>query len=196
MRKLTHTQERLIEKSLKIISEHGIEKLTMKNLANELNFTDAAIYKHFSGKDKILENIIYYFENIINQELAVIFKYPNNSIEFLKNLYIKRCDLMTSHHELVTMLVSYDLFKSRPKLDELMSAVHASYHQTIMEVINEGQSKGVITKKLNPDSIYTILEGAYFVLISSWKKTDMRFDLVDKAMDLWEDLESILEVKN
>ena len=47
-------QQEIIEASGKILMDKGIKGLTTKNLALEMNFSESAIYRHFSNKEDII----------------------------------------------------------------------------------------------------------------------------------------------
>lgn len=44
--------------ALSIIKEHGYEKLTMRQVAQHLNVSPMAIYKHFANKDELLKAVL------------------------------------------------------------------------------------------------------------------------------------------
>ncbi|MCK5675079.1 MAG: helix-turn-helix transcriptional regulator, partial [Spirochaetales bacterium] len=52
MKDLTKRQRQIIDISINIISERGIQDLTMKNLSSQLGISEPAIYRHFESKKK------------------------------------------------------------------------------------------------------------------------------------------------
>ena len=74
---LSARQLEIIEASGKILMQKGVAGLTTKNLAQEMNFSESALYRHFKDKEEIITNLITYlseninerFENIINTDL-------------------------------------------------------------------------------------------------------------------------------
>jgi TetR/AcrR family fatty acid metabolism transcriptional regulator len=71
---ITDRQIEIIEASGKILMEKGILGLTTKNLAQKMNFSESALYRHFKDKEAIISLLITYlsdnitlrFENIVN----------------------------------------------------------------------------------------------------------------------------------
>lgn len=50
----TPRQEELLVHAQAVIHEHGLAGLTMRRLAERVGFTEAALYRHFSGKQELL----------------------------------------------------------------------------------------------------------------------------------------------
>lgn len=49
----------LISSASKLFAEHGYEGTTIRQIARECGITEAAIYKHFEGKDQLYEEVIH-----------------------------------------------------------------------------------------------------------------------------------------
>jgi AcrR family transcriptional regulator len=48
------TRERILDIALELFTEHGYDKTSLRQIAERLGFTKAAIYYHFASKDDIL----------------------------------------------------------------------------------------------------------------------------------------------
>ena len=57
-------QLEIIEVAGKLLTNSGINGLTIKNLANEMNFSEGAIYRHFKNKEEIMPLLRYLHENV------------------------------------------------------------------------------------------------------------------------------------
>ena len=54
----TARQLQIIQESITLIAEKGIQGLTMKNLASAIGVSEPALYRHFKSKNDILSGII------------------------------------------------------------------------------------------------------------------------------------------
>jgi AcrR family transcriptional regulator len=52
------TLERLVEATLRLVRDVGVERLTMRDLADELGVTPMAAYRHVNGKEELLERAL------------------------------------------------------------------------------------------------------------------------------------------
>lgn len=60
---LTDRQFEIIEAAGNILTQSGVSGLTIKNLAKEMKFSESAIYRHFSSKEKIIIALLEYLAN-------------------------------------------------------------------------------------------------------------------------------------
>ena len=57
---ITPRQLEIIEATGKILTTSGVSRLTIKNLAKEMQFSESAIYRHFESKEEILLMMLQY----------------------------------------------------------------------------------------------------------------------------------------
>ena len=72
MRDFTKRQNEIIQTSIKLISDKGIQNFTTKSLASLLGISEPAIYRHFSSKREILLSILQQIKEKSNE-------LPNNT---------------------------------------------------------------------------------------------------------------------
>ncbi len=60
---LSKRQEQIIEESVRIIDEKGIQGFTIKNLSKAIGISEPAIYRHFESKFQIFVEILDGFKN-------------------------------------------------------------------------------------------------------------------------------------
>jgi TetR/AcrR family fatty acid metabolism transcriptional regulator len=86
--KFTERQIQIIEAATKRIDEHGIQDLTIKTLAADLNLSEAALYRHFKSKNEILLGLLTYFIEEMKGRLDLILSNKDRSpSELLKDLF-------------------------------------------------------------------------------------------------------------
>ena len=61
MEKYTSRQIEIMEAATARIDKHGIQNLTIKNLAADIGLSEPALYRHFKGKNEILLSLLNYF---------------------------------------------------------------------------------------------------------------------------------------
>ena len=52
------TKERILESALELFAQNGYLGTSMSDIAKQLGFTKAALYKHYAGKQEILDQIV------------------------------------------------------------------------------------------------------------------------------------------
>ena len=111
------TQKKIIQESVVIIAELGIDSLTIKKIAERLNFTDAALYKHFKSKEEILEGIAHNIEQIFYSEFEEVLHSLEGSIEILKMLFLKHCEMVEKNNYNIIIFDSHLFFKKFQNID-------------------------------------------------------------------------------
>ena len=53
-----NTRERILETALELFAQNGYLGTSMSDIARQLGFTKAALYKHYTGKQEILDSIV------------------------------------------------------------------------------------------------------------------------------------------
>lgn len=76
---------KIVSASIKMIHEIGFEAFTFRKLANEINTTEASIYRYFENKHRLLTYIISWFW--VWMEYQMVF-YTNNVIDARKKIDI------------------------------------------------------------------------------------------------------------
>ena len=52
------TKERILETALELFAQNGYLGTSMNDIAGRLGFTKAALYKHYTSKQEILDRIV------------------------------------------------------------------------------------------------------------------------------------------
>ena len=68
----TNRQIEIIEAAANRIDKHGIQDLTIKTLATDLNLSEAALYRHFKSKNDILHGILSFFIQTMKSRLSIL----------------------------------------------------------------------------------------------------------------------------
>ena len=75
-----NTKERIMEEALKLFAQTGYSGTSMGDIAGRLEITKAALYKHYAGKQDILNSIIHKMEQM-DLEHARAFEMPEGTSE-------------------------------------------------------------------------------------------------------------------
>ena len=81
------TRERIIEIALELFSQRGYLGTSMSDIAKELGTTKAALYKHYTGKQEILDKIVERM-NRMDHERAEEYEMPETETDGFAEAYI------------------------------------------------------------------------------------------------------------
>ena len=82
------TKERILETALALFAKKGYLGTSMNDIAGQLGLTKAALYKHYAGKQEILDRIVARM-NQMDAERAAAFGMPETAPDGFAEAYMK-----------------------------------------------------------------------------------------------------------
>ncbi len=193
----TERQREIIVRSIELIAKNGIQDFTTKKLAKLMNLSEAAIYRHFEGKNDIMANIIDYLER---ESMAILLQSNQeviSSLEKLKHFVMSRFRLFSEQPDLAYIMFNDSIFQNDEALSSKMLTLMQKHQKFLYDSVMQAKSEGFITHNIDNDVLFLILIGPVRLLIHQWIISRYTFDLMAKATHLWNELEKILkESKN
>lgn len=191
MNELTKRQKEIIDASLEIIHAQGMQGLTMKTLAEKINITDGAIYRHFKSKDEILTATAELFKVKSTEVLSELVSASIGSLEKIKVFFLGRCRQFEESRGLALVLFSDDIFAGHPDLRIKVHETIQVHREMLVQAIIEGQAQGVI-RQVAPSHMFMMIMGALRLLVTRWKNSGFGFNLLKEGESLWESIERLI----
>jgi TetR/AcrR family fatty acid metabolism transcriptional regulator len=195
MKNLTARQKEIIIASLNIISQKGLDYLTISTLSKSLNVTEGALYKHFKSKEEIISVVAEFTRQKFDEAINSIIKSPLTDMKKLKEIFIDRCRVISEKPELIMTMHSMSVFAGYQELSIIIIKSINTYKKTVMDVILECQAKKVIDPTIDPEHIFSIITGTLHYFITRWQKRNGEFDLVSEGEKLWKTVEGFITYK-
>ncbi len=180
-------QKQIIEAALAIIHQHGLAKLTIKELAKRVNISEQAIYRHFENKLAILKALLLTFNQALHQQLASI-PVSDDPIAEIRALIREHLNFFARHPEMAALVYPEEVFQTEPVISSQVQETIEKRIQTITEIIEQAQAKEKIKKEPKAESLALIIFGAIRILITQWRFSGLSFDLTEKGEQIANDL--------
>lgn len=115
--KFTGRQVEILELASQIIDRDGIQELTIKNLAAEINLSEAALYRHFKSKSEILLGLLDYFMLEMKDRVAAIMQQEGKSAPgLLIDIFTSQLKTFASKPSIVSVIFSEGIFQFNKEL--------------------------------------------------------------------------------
>lgn len=190
----TERQIEIMEAATLRIDKFGIQELTIKNLASDLNLSEGALYRHFKSKNEILLGLLTYFILEMNERIAVIMadkeKQPS---ELLKQIFMSQLQIFVQKPAIVSVIFSEGIFQFNKELSEKVSTMMALMQKNINLIIVRGQNEGIYGKLLGADTITTIITGSMRMVVLKWKISGNKSNLINDGKNVLNGLLKMLE---
>jgi len=187
----TERQIQILNSALDIISENGIESLTMKNIGERLDISDAALYKHFKSKSDIFYGIADIFESESNDILNKIISKHTGCIDKIESFYKNRITKFSKKKSTTVVLFSSEIIKDK-LFKEKVYDIMKKHKKLLMGEIKKGQKSGEVIDT-DPEHIFNIIMGSLRLLVEKWRLSEFNFDLKKEGNNQWRSLNKILK---
>ena len=181
--KLSKRQLEIISKASELLSKKGSEGLTIKNLAKEMKFSEAALYRHFTSKEKIiiamLENLILQLDDLLsalNREQSPKDRY----YQYFQHLF----DFFNTHKRLADIATLDGLLGKSVVVQLTLNGISNILQKHLIPIVMDGKLSGDFPMALNADRIIHILLGTFRFQMQKWTTSKHQFDLVRTSNDL------------
>lgn len=177
--KFTARQIEIMELATQIIDRQGIQELTIKNLAAEINLSEAALYRHFKSKSEIMLSLLDYF--MLEMKDRVTTKGAEEgktASELLKNIFASQLKTFAQKPAIVSVIFSEGIFQFNKELMKKISAMMEMMQGQIEVIVKKGQQDGTIRDFIGYATITTIIMGSMRMAVMKWKVFGRSSDLV------------------
>ncbi len=193
--KLSKRQSEIIQATIKLIGEGGIQALTIKNLSSEIGMAESAIYRHFSSKTEILNVLLDYLKHIVTSHYDNIFELKISALERVKKMISGQLNIFNENPPFAIVILSDGLYKNEKELHEKIILIMENAKSTFIKIINEGQKSGEIRRDISSEQLAFIIMGSVRLTINQWSLSGFNFDLKKRGNSLFKTI-SILIQKN
>lgn len=199
IRKITKFSERqieIMEAATKIIDERGIQDLTIKTLAAELNLSEAALYRHFKSKNEILHGLLTYFIEEMKGRLDFILSNKNrNPSELLYDLFESQLRTFVQRPSVVSVIFSESIFQFNKELSDTIAAMMELMQKHIESIVKKGQEVGLFNKIVGVSTTTTIIMGGMRITVLKWKLSGHHSDLIRDGNKVLAGILKMIETK-
>jgi AcrR family transcriptional regulator len=193
---MSDRQQQIIEVSLELIAESGIQGLTIKNLARKIGFSESAIYRHYENKIQILVAILNYFKENTERLFAAELNSDKDALLKINHLFLNQFIIFTRSPSLVAVIFSEELFRNEPILVERVSEIMNSSFNVLIQIIKDGQEKGEVRTDVESEYLALVVMGSLRLFVKQWQMLNHSFDLIKKGYEFSNSIKTLLLYKS
>jgi AcrR family transcriptional regulator len=190
---ITERQQQIINVSLELIAESGIQSLTIKNLAKKIGFAESAIYRHYDNKIQILLAILDFFR----QNTAMFFINQLNSnanaLQKIETLFQNHFAKFTASPSLVAVIFSEEIFRNEKELSEKVTEIMNGNTANLKTIIETGQNAGEIRADIEAAHMAVIILGSLRMFVKKWQMSNYNFSLIEKGAEFTNSIKELIK---
>jgi AcrR family transcriptional regulator len=174
-------QQEIIESAGKLLMEKGVKGLTTKNLAQEMGFSESALYRHFKNKEDIIVLLLDYLSFNIKERLEVIQTKNLSAEEKLHQIFKSQFNYFNQNPHFIIAILSEGLFDETERINSSIMKIISHKLQIINHIIEEGKSTNEFTDVIPTHEIVHIIMGSFRMMMLKWKFSKFELDLMQQG---------------
>ncbi len=182
MPKLLPTKESLILSTIEVISEHGLQGLTTREVAKRQSISESTIFKHYKTKNELILAVLEYFsqyDQAIIESLGLREFKPIEAITYFVEAYVTYYE---NYPEITAITLSYEGLMREAELSAVAYRIFTKRVNTIQALIEDAKRHKVIQKDADTESLADLIIGLERAVILRWRLNDYNFSLKDHTL--------------
>ncbi len=186
-------KEEIVRTCMDIFAESGAQGLTMKAIADRVNITEPAIYRHFASKQALIVAMIRQIHEELLSRVDDIAGRPSNTLEKLRTIFGYHLSYLKERKAITLELLSESFFHAYPDVRRYMFALLNDYHRRIRGILEAGIEKGEVSRRVRPEAAAILFLGALQHLLTIFKLSGGKEEITLVAEDVFRHIKSVLE---
>ncbi len=194
MEKFTDRQIEIMEAATARIDKYGIQNLTIKTLAADINLSEPALYRHFNGKNDILLAVLDYFMAEMKNRLGGIPVDPQTTAgDELRAIFKSQLQAFTDKPAIVSVIFAESIFHFDEGLSQKVSDIVDLMHGYVKANLVKGQKSGQYSKTIKAPTLATIILGGMRMTVLKWKLSGHKSNLIKDGRAVLEGVLTMIE---
>ena len=140
-------KEDILQKSLKLFLKHGIRGMSNNKLVELLGISTKTVYKHFTNKEELLEEVLYLYHGIQYEKLQNLPTDQNAAC-----LFFDVWQIAVETEYKVNKVFYDDLNYYYPELEKKVEkAIGKKFEAFFLSIITRGIAEGCFRKEIPPE---------------------------------------------
>lgn len=187
-------REQILEAALDLIGAEGVHHLSITAMAGRVGIVPSAIYRHFGGKDEVLDAVLDCIGKRLSENVRKARKESLSAPQRLRSLLMRHAYLLRENRAIPNVLFSDGLYAGHPARKKRVHDIVTGYLEEIERIFEEGVREGSIHPDISPGTGATLFLGALMPAAVLGNVVGIDIDVVAHAEKTWPILERSIVV--
>ncbi len=194
--KLSKKQKEIVNISIELIADLGIQGFTIKNLSKRLGVTEGAIYRHFDSKTEILFSILRAFQEESSTTLAGTCSSNRSAMGDIAYIFEHHFNYFSEKPAVAAVIFSESIFQNNNLLSKEVYKLLEMHEETLMCIIERGQTSGELRNgNISKVQLVRLIIGSIRYTVTKWRLTNHGFDIREEGKTLLKNIKELLKAK-
>lgn len=175
-------KDSIILATIDVLNEHGIQGLTIREIAGKAKISEGAIFKHYKSKSDLISAVLDHFSKFdieIRQTVEMKKMPPKEAIIFTINTY-------TNYYEGYPAIIAVneilDELTYDPQLSVKVKNLYLSRVNFFQRLVEEAQAQNEIKPEISSEDVADIIMGLFRAISLKWRFADNSFSLRERML--------------
>ncbi|HNU35960.1 MAG TPA: TetR/AcrR family transcriptional regulator [Methanomassiliicoccales archaeon] len=183
-------RSQILDAALFIVHTKGIHSLTLRELADRVGVSEAALFRHFKGKEDIVDSLA---STVFDENQ--FFPHGEGPWEAMENMLKWQLENFQQNPMHTSILFQEDIFREFPPVKERFDLRRSSRSSLIAQLIREGKASGAFSPDVDAEAFSLLFMGGLRLAVLEWRHANFSYDLREKAPPLLRMLRKCLEAE-
>ena len=176
-------QIEIIVSASKLLTKYGSNGFTIKNLAKNMKFSEAALYRHFVSKEAIIVSCLDYITGELENRLNQLDKSQPTSTRFL-NYFNCVFSYFQENAHFLTVGFSDGLFELTDPINKASANFNSNLQKHLFPIVMDGKLNNTFPMEVHSEQIVHIVIGTLRLHLLKWRTSHFASDMQRSGIDL------------
>lgn len=152
-------QSEIIRVSIDLAAEKGVDSVTTQDMADAMNLTQGAIFRHFATKDDIWVAVIVWVRERLMKVLDKAASGAGDPLQAIELMFFAHIAFISKHPAIPRLLFSELLHKKNSKLRQLIEGIISGYETKVAGLLEQGKTQSLVSADLDTQSAAVLYIG-------------------------------------
>jgi AcrR family transcriptional regulator len=187
-------KEQIAKVAMGIIARQGMKGLSVSAVARQVGLVPSALYRHFNGKEEILEATIELIRDLVAENIRAVRRESPLPLNQLKRLMMRHIQTIQEFQAIPRIVFSDEISASHPLRRTAIYKIIREILGQVAEMVDQGQRLGQIKPDLDPATVSVIFLGLVQPPAILWYLSQGKFDVSKHIKKAWPIFEKAVKI--
>lgn len=145
--------------AVELAADKGVDSVTTQDMAEAMNLTQGAIFRHFATKDDIWIAVMQWIRDKLMKVLDKAAADARDPLHAIECMFFAHIKFISKHPAIPRLLFSELLHKKNSKLRQLIQGIISGYEAKIAGLLEAAKSQSLVAEDMDSQSAAVLYIG-------------------------------------
>ena len=179
-------QHQILEAVSKLIMTKGMHSVTIKDIAEEVDVSEGALYRHFVSKQQMFSFLVDQLQEFLSKMVQEVQQHEAPAVEKLDHILQAQLRDVEDYKGLALIVVAEAVAFEDAELRARIASLLTEYLESIQEILRLGIQEGSLRSDLNVDAAATTYFGLLHSTATMWAMNGYAPQLAEHRSQMWD----------